>query len=93
MGLAFPSGPLVKNPLCNAEDTGSVPGVGQSAVGQLSPHATATEVKAPQSSCSTTREATTTRSQCALQLESSPRLLQLEKGRHAATKTQCSQDK
>ena len=37
----FPGSPLVKNPLSNARDTGSVPGPGTKiphAMGQLSPH-------------------------------------------------------
>ena len=28
----FPSGPVVKNPPCNARDTGSIPGLGRSHV-------------------------------------------------------------
>ena len=42
----FPRGPVVKNPSCNAGDTGSIPGWGTKiphAVGQLSPRATTTE--------------------------------------------------
>ena len=42
----FPSGPVVKNPSCNARDTGLIPGQGtkiQYAAGQLSPRATTRE--------------------------------------------------
>ena len=42
----FPSGPVVKNMLCNAEDSGSSPGQGTKiphAKKQLNPHATTTE--------------------------------------------------
>ena len=38
----FPGGPVIKNPLSNARDAGSIPGWGTKiphAVGQLSPHA------------------------------------------------------
>ena len=28
--LGFPGGPVVKNPPCNARDTGSIPGLGRS---------------------------------------------------------------
>ena len=44
----FPGGPAVKNPPCNAGDAGSIPGQGTKiphAVGQLSPHATTTELE------------------------------------------------
>ena len=43
----FPGGPVVKNPPCNAGDTGSIPGRGtkiRHATGQLSPHNTTTEL-------------------------------------------------
>ena len=43
----FPGGPVVKNPPSNAGDTGSIPGQGTEiphAMGQLSPHATTTEL-------------------------------------------------
>ena len=43
----FPGGPVVKNPLSNAEHTGSIPGWGTKiphAVRQLSPRATTTEL-------------------------------------------------
>ena len=43
----FPGGPVVKNPPCNAGDTGSIPGGGTKiphAVGQLSLRATTTEL-------------------------------------------------
>ena len=42
----FPGGPVVKNPLYNARDVGSIPGQGTNippAMGQLSPLATTTE--------------------------------------------------
>ena len=44
----FPGGPVVKNPSCNAGDTGSIPGRGTKiphAAGQLSPCATTWEPK------------------------------------------------
>ena len=34
---------MVKNTLCNARDTSSIPGLGRSHMEQLNPHATATE--------------------------------------------------
>ena len=43
----FPGGPVVKNPPCNAEDTGSIPSQGTKiphAAGQLNPCATTTEL-------------------------------------------------
>ena len=43
----FPGGPVVKNLPSNAGDTGSIPGLGTRfphAAGQLSPHATTTEL-------------------------------------------------
>ena len=43
----FPGGPVVKNPPCNLEDAGSIPGGGNKipqATGQLSPCATNTEL-------------------------------------------------
>ena len=43
----FSDGPVVKNPPCNAGDAGLIPGQGTKiphAVGQLSPHATTTEL-------------------------------------------------
>ena len=43
----FPGGPGVKNPLCNAGGMGLIPGQETKiphAVGQLSPHATTTEL-------------------------------------------------
>ena len=43
----FPGGPVVKNPPFNAGDVGSIPGQGTKiphAAGQLSPHATTTEL-------------------------------------------------
>ena len=43
----FPGGPVVKNPPCNAGDTGSIPGQGTKILhiaGQLSPRASATEL-------------------------------------------------
>ena len=43
----FPGGPVVKNPPYKAGDTGSIPGQGNKiphAMGQLSPHATTTEL-------------------------------------------------
>ena len=43
----FPSGPVVKNPPCNAGDVSSIPGQGTKiphAVEQLSPPATTTEL-------------------------------------------------
>ena len=46
----FPGGPEVKNLLCNAGDTGSIPGQGTKilyAIGQLSPHTT-TEISCSQ---------------------------------------------
>ena len=46
----FPGSPVVKHPLANAGDTGSIPGWGTMiphAVGQLSPSATTTEPCAP----------------------------------------------
>ena len=42
----FPSGPVVKNPTCNAEDAGSIPGQGTKiphAIGRLSLHTTTRE--------------------------------------------------
>lgn len=47
----FPGGPRIKNPPCNAGDSGSIPGLGTQiphAAGPLSPHATTTRVQAPQ---------------------------------------------
>ena len=44
--MDFPSGPVVKNPSCNAGDAGLIPGQGTKiphAAGQRSPHATTTE--------------------------------------------------
>ena len=44
--LKIPGGPVVKNPSCNAGDSGSIPGQGTKnphAMGQLSPRATTTE--------------------------------------------------
>ena len=46
-GWDFPGGPVVKNPPSNAGDVGSIPGQGTKishATGQLSPHATTTEL-------------------------------------------------
>ena len=46
----FPGGPVVKNPLYNAGDGGSIPGQGTKnprATGQLSPRATTTELTGP----------------------------------------------
>ena len=43
----FPGGPVVKNPLYNSGDMGSIPGQGTKiphALGQLNPHATTTEL-------------------------------------------------
>ena len=43
----FPGGPVVKNPPSNAGDSGSIPGGGTKtshAAGQVSPHATTTEL-------------------------------------------------
>ena len=43
----FPGGPVVKNPPSNAGDVGLIPGQGTKiphAMGQLSPHATTTEL-------------------------------------------------
>ena len=43
----FPGGPVVKNPPCNAGDAGLIPGQGTKishAAGQLSLHATTTEL-------------------------------------------------
>ena len=43
----FPGGPVVKNPPCNAGDTGSIPGQGTKiphAAGHLSPPATTAEL-------------------------------------------------
>ena len=43
----FPGGPVLKNPPSNAGATGSIPGRGTKishAVGQISPHATTTEL-------------------------------------------------
>ena len=43
----FPGGPVVKNPPSNAGDMGSIPGQGTKiphATGQLSPHATTTDL-------------------------------------------------
>ena len=47
IGLGLPSGPVVKNLPSNAGDEGSIPGRGSKtphATGQLSPHATTTEL-------------------------------------------------
>ena len=47
MNKDFPGGPVVKNPPYNAGDTGSIPGQGTKiphATGQLSRHATTTEL-------------------------------------------------
>ena len=44
--MGLPGGPVVKNPSCNAEDAGSIPGQGNKiphAAGQLSPCATTRE--------------------------------------------------
>ena len=50
-GGDFPGGPVVKNPPYNAGDAGSIPGQGTkipNAAGQLSPHATTTELACPE---------------------------------------------
>ena len=60
----FPGSPVVKNPPANAEDMGSIPSQETKILyvsGQLSPRIKTTEVHAPKSPCSTTREAATTR--------------------------------
>ena len=54
MDRDYPSGPMIKNPPCNAGDVGSIPGLGTKmphAMGQLSPCAVTTELTA------TTRQA------------------------------------
>ena len=46
----FPSGPVVKNPPCNAGDTGLIPGWGTKvprALEEWSPHGATTEAKEP----------------------------------------------
>ena len=43
MSLDFSGGPVVKNPLASAGDTGSIPGPGRSHMLQLSPCPTTTE--------------------------------------------------
>ena len=54
----FPGGPVVKNPPCNAGDSGLILGQGTKiphTVKQLYPHATATEARELRSSCAATR--------------------------------------
>ena len=58
----FPGGPVVKNPTCNAEDMGSIPGQGTKishAAGQISPHAATRE-----SVCCNERSYRTQRGSC-----------------------------
>ena len=49
--MDFPGGLVVKNPPCNAGDTGSIPGRRAKiphVAGQLSPHTATAEARAPQ---------------------------------------------
>ena len=60
-GADFPSSPVVKNPPCNAEDTGSIPSQGTKiphAFEQLSPPVATTEARVLQSPCTTSTEPT-----------------------------------
>ena len=74
----YPSGPVIKNPPCNAGDVGSIPGLGTKmphAMGQLSPCAVTTELTTTlDRPCNATRD-----------------LHDAMKIPCAATKTQCSQ--
>ena len=97
-GRGFPGGSVVKDPPANAGNTGLTSGLGRSHMPaeQLSPCAattepeyTNTEVLAPWTTCSTTREATAMRSLYPAK-KSSPRSLRLEKS-PAATKAQQGQ--
>ena len=58
----FPDGPLVKNPCCNSENAGLVPGQGTKiprAAEQLRPRTTATEpARRNYSLCATTKDPT-----------------------------------
>ena len=59
-GGDFPDGPVVKNPPCNAKDTGLIPGLRTKiphAVRQLSPRVPTTKAHAVQSPSATTTEA------------------------------------
>ena len=88
--MNFPDGPVVKNPRTNAEDTGSIPGLGRShiATEQLS-LCTTTEAHMPRAHAP--QEKPPEWAACAPQLESSPCLKQLERSLQAAVKTQSSQ--
>ena len=93
----FPGDPEVKNPPCNAGDTGSIPGPGRShmpwgnsaCVAQLLSLPAATEARMPRA-CVPQQEKPLEWLACALQLETSPCFSQLERAR-AATKTESSQ--
>ena len=92
--LGFPGGPVIKNPPCNAGETGFIPRPGRSRMPRssyarvqlLSLRAATPEAHVPWSLCSATREATTVRSPRAATMSSlgSP---QLEKSLHAVMKT------
>ena len=63
--LDFPGGPVVKNPPANAGDAGLIPGLGR--------------FHMPQDNCALPQEKPSQREDHTPQLESSPRLPQLEK--------------
>ena len=96
----FPSGPVVKNWPYNVGDAGSTPGQGTKiphATGQLSPHATTTEL-----ACLNKRDrvlqnyrvhALWSRSPCATTGERKPACPQLERSPCASTKSPCTTTK
>ena len=90
MNRDFPGGPVVKNPPSNAGDVGSIPGRGTKiphALGQLSPHATTTELARLSKRDCVPQTAEPTRSGArAPQLEREPCMSQLERSLSAATK-------